>query len=170
MRKGRATEGDIIAFIRHFHAIEQKVGIARIEQKLQELYSAEVGNKPSIIKNRILEEITRAYGIPSRTILQSTKRGNATQARVMAIILFYKHLTLSKSEIATIFGHCQPNIVSLRLKTFANFYCNIPAYENERRFEKVYSPDFMKKYNELDATITEFKNSQMDPPKDWKKW
>ena len=160
----------ILAFVRHFHALERKVGIARIEQKLQELYDSEAGNRPNVIRARILEEITRIYGISPKTLMRSTKRGNATQARVMAIILFYRHLPLTKSEIAEIFGHSQPNIVSLRLKTFAYYYCKEPLYESERRFEKVYSDDFMKKIVEVDGRVVEFCKARIEPLKDWKKW
>ena len=160
----------ILAFVRHFHALEKKVGIARIEEKLQELYDSEAGNRPNVIRARILEEITRAYGISPKVLLHSTKRGNATQARVMAIILFYRHLPLTKSEIAEIFGHSQPNIVSLRLKTFAYYYCKEPLYESERRFEKVYSDDFMKKIVEVDGRVVDFCKSKTEPLKDWKKW
>lgn len=168
--KGKTSDKDIIAFARYFHELDKKIGIERIEQKLRELYDSEAGNEPTLIKNRIMEEITRVYGIPQKALLTSTKRGNATQARVMAIILFYRHLTLSKSEIAEIFGHSQPNIVSLRLKTFAKYFCGEQIFESERRFEKVYSQDFMKKIVEVDKCITEFCKSEKKPLIDWKKW
>lgn len=168
--KPKARVKDIIAFARYFHELDQKVGIERIEQKLRELYDSETWSEPTLIKNRILEEISRAYGIERKALLSSTKRGNATQARVMAIILFYRHLTLTKSEIADIFGHSQPNIVSLRLKTFAQYFCGEKIYESEKRFEKVYTPDFMKKILEADKHIVEFCKSEKQPLTDWKKW
>lgn len=170
MPKPSANGKAILAFVRHFHALEKKVGIARIEQKLQELYDSEANNRPSVIRARILEEITSTYGISPKVLLYSTKRGNATQARVMAIILFYRHLTLTKSEIAAIFGHSQPNIISLRLKTFAHYYCGVPLYDSEQRFEKVYSDDFMKKIVEVDGRVAEFCKAEKEPLKDWKKW
>ena len=169
-RSSQSNGKAILAFVRHFHDLEKKIGIARIEEKLQELYDSEAGNRPTIIKNRILEEITRVYGVSSKVLLHSSKRGNATQARVMAIILFYRHLPLTKSEIAGIFGHSQPNIVSLRLKTFAHYYCKVPLYDSERRFEKVYSDDFMKKIVEVDGRVVEFCKARIEPLKDWKKW
>ena len=125
---------------------------------------------PTIIRTRILDEMTRLYGISPKALLHGTKRGNATQARVMAIILFHKHLGLTKSEIAGLFGHSQPNIISLRLKTFENLQAGKPICESERRFEKVYSKDFMHKYKEADARISELKGAQSKPLTDWKKW
>lgn len=166
----RVSGKDIISFARYFHELDKKVGIERIEQKLRELYDSEAGNEPTLIKNRIMEEITRAYGIPQKTLFGSTKRGSASQARVMAIILFYRHLTLSKTELAAIFGHSQPNIVSLRLKTFAKYFCGEQIFESERRFEKVYSDDFMKKIVAVDKRVSEFCKSEKQPLTDWKKW
>lgn len=169
-RSARRGDSDILAFVKYFHAIEQKVGISRIEQKLRELERERPDKGHTTVKNRILEEITRAYGISSKILLHSTKRGNVTQARVMAIILFHKHLKLTKSELADLFGHSQPNIISLRIKTFTSLLNGKPIYESERRYEKVYSKDFMEKFNAVDAIILEYANARTEPLTDWKKW
>jgi hypothetical protein len=157
-------------FIRYFHEIEKRVGISRIIKKLDELRDSEEGNYHKIIKNKILEEIANIYGISPKILLKTTKRGNATQARVMAIILFNKHLRLGKSELSELLGHSQPNIVSLRLEAFTALRRGKKLQEGMRRFEKVYSLDFMKKYAHVDARVTEFINSSTEPLTDWKKW
>ncbi len=166
----QGDEGRILAFVRYFHDLEKKVGIAKIEAKLRELEQAKPQSGHTVVKNRILFEISRVYGLPVKTILHSTKRGNVTQTRVMAIILFHKHLKLNKTELADLFGHRGPNIISIRIKTFHNLRTGGTILESERRFEKVYSKDFMKKIDEVDAIISHLAATQTEPLEDWKKW
>lgn len=168
MRSGKAHGADILGFVKFFHTLEKKVGIGRIVEKLSELEEVRPDKALSTIKTRIIEEICRLYGMAPKTLLHSPKRGNVTQARVMGILLLHKHLKLTKTELADLFGHSQPNIISIRIKTFNNVIGNKPIYDSERRFEKVYSKDFMNKFTEVDGIITELLSSK--PLTDWKKW
>jgi hypothetical protein len=168
--KAKPPKEDIVQFVKYLYNGIKKFGMTRIELKLRELYVATSNNTHNLVKNKIFEEVSMAYGIAPKTILHSNKRGNITQAKVMAIILCHRHLEVTQAQIAHMFGHTPP-IISARIKSFKSITRDgKPLYESEKRFEKVYSTDFMKKYENVDARVTEFIGADKKPPIDFKKW
>ena len=161
---------DVIAFIRNFHLLDKKVGIRRIEAKLRELYAVEAHSPRTNLRNRILEAIARNYEIPVRVLLKSSTRGRIKEAQIMAILLFYRHLGLTKTEIAGIIGHSQPNIVSVRLRVFKEVCDGAAVHEGHASYAKIYSEDFMNRYAGIDEAIAIFVKAKKEPPTDWKKW
>ena|SRR3990167_2759143 len=160
----------IIAFIRNFHALDKKVGIKRIEAKLQELYASEVKNRPTLIRNRIFEEISRLYGAPIRSLLKSSTRGKIKEAQIMAMLLLYAYAGLAKTELARIFGHVQSNVISVRIRTFKHIYNGEPTKPGDHLYAKIYSNDFMEKLITASDKIDAFVKSEITPLSDWKKW
>lgn len=142
----------------------KKYGFENIQRKLSAM---DVPKPPTgrhmLIKTRILREISSVYGIAPKTIISSRERGNTTQAKVTAIILFHLHLGVTQKKIAQMLGY-DPPIVSARIGVLKKITCDeagMPLYESERRFEKVYDRTFMKNFAIINTTVTEYINTEL---------
>lgn len=161
-----SKKGDIAELVRLIVDGVKRHGFANIQRQLKGVESFEsASGKPKagrhhLIKDRILREISDVYGIAPRTIISSKERGNTTQAKVTAIILFHLHLGLTQKKIAQLLGY-DPPIVSARIGVLKKITCDeagMPLYESQRRFEKVYDKNFMKNFSIINTRVTEYIN------------
>lgn len=121
-----------------------------MEDSLTKLYSTlDLSTNAKLnlhLRNLIYSEIKNEFGVAKKTIIQSNKRGNNAQAKIMAIILLHKHLGMTKKEIAAMFHHNHHH-TELRLRSFKNT-------KNGTKEEKIYSQnDFMIKYGRINRKI-----------------
>ena len=158
-------EDEIAKVVRVIHDGILKYGIGAIEKKLRELDSIpKLGGRHQLIKTKILREISSAYGMSPKTIISSRERGNTTQAKVTAIILFHIHLGVTQKKIATMLGY-DPPIVSARISVLKKINCDedgMPIHESERRFEKVYDKNFMRNFSAINIKIKQYVKTQID--------
>jgi len=159
MAKTRSSEAEVINFVKDLYKGIRRFGLMRIEAKLQELYMSDASSVNEVLKKKIFDEISSAYGIPAHTIIRSKKRGAITQAKVIAIILLHRHLCITQAEIAEMFDRGE-TLISRRIKVFKSASAGDPIPDSERMFEKMYSSkDFMEKFNKINNSIIVLKES-----------
>lgn len=151
------AEPEITKFVKYLYRGIKRFGIGRIQSKLSELYTSD---RPKVIKERILAEITAVYGISKQDILTSKKRGANTEVKVMAIILIHKHLHITQAEIAAMFG-CGVSNIGRRIKTFNGINgTGAPLNASDNSFAKIYeNKAFMERFRDIDCKVKEFTGS-----------
>lgn len=132
----------------------RRFGIKRVGSKLNELYTVKDKNIPTLIKNRIFDEITISYGMSLKKVLMSKERGNVTQAKVMTMILLLRHMNTSRANIASLFG-LHVRAISHRLNSFNRVVGN--SNYMDRYSKMFFENDFMEKLEKIDKNINEFK-------------
>ena len=138
------TEADVIAFAKFFYKGMRRFGLEKVQRKMAELYISDHGVREGALKEKIFSEISAHYGMSPEAIITSVKRGNVTQAKVIAMLLIHRHLHISQSEIALLFGR-GPSLVSRRIKLFNN------------GTEKISSnKDFISAYEKINLKVNEF--------------
>jgi len=141
------SEDEILSWVKGLYKGIRKFGFIRVSNKIRELSTTSIDNRQEILKERIFEEISSAFGIPVEDIKTSSRRGNVTQAKAMAILLLHRHLPMSQADIATLFSRGQ-SLVSRRIKNFAD------------GSDKVCSGrEFIDFHEKIDQKIIEFKKS-----------
>ncbi len=156
MPKQNINQSDIVSFVKYLCKGIKKFGVVRIEEKMRELSEDSYDTQQKALRDKIFYEIYCQYRVSKNVVLKSSKRGVVTQAKVMAIILFSKHLEVSQREIASIFGRGQ-SLVSRRIKTFEIYMSDSV---NEKPFEKIYEDkDFIVNYKKINETIIAFKQT-----------
>ena len=146
-----ASDIDPLLFIKYLYKRLEKFGVATKNFKNGIKKDGDT-LRHFTLKSKILEEISSKYGISVYAILHSTKRGAITKARVMAFILFQKHLEMSDRQIAYIFGK-KRQLISQRIKSFANTVKN-KKNNSINSFEKIYTDkEFIKRLAEVDRKI-----------------
>ena len=145
---------DATALVQSIYNGIKKYGIQKIEQKLSELTTSKPKSRQSLIKSRILKEVSAVYGVSPRIFMR----------------LFSRHLTASQAEIAAMF-HIPVTVCYARIRNFKRVVEGNPVYEKEKHFEKIYHQDeFMLKIDMIDSKINEFVNTETEPLTDWRKW
>lgn len=154
---GSGIGQELAEFVDYLHRGIRKFGIAPIKEKLGEMYKADV---PRTLKAKIFEEITGVYGVPKHAIIRSRRRGAVTEAKVMAIILLHKHVAVTQTEIAAMFG-CGRSVVGRRIKAFNGVNGSggvLSASDNA--FAKIYeNKEFMSRFKDIDTKINEYKTA-----------
>lgn len=143
------TESDVIAFAKFFYKGMRIFGQERVQKKLEELYLVDKDNCQNAIRTKIFDEVSAEYKMTPEAIITSAKRGNVTQAKVMAMLLLHRHMNISQVEIAMLFSR-GASLVSKRIKLF----------NSESRNDKIYSDkNFMITYEKINKKINSFKES-----------
>ena len=130
-----------------------KIGISPVARKLKEMLTLSAGTGQDQLKKKICSEVSESFGFPIKTIMESSRRGTVTQAKVMLMILFYQHTEMSQQQIAGHFSGRSQTLVNRRIKAFYS----MGKSEKEREFQKIYSDEFIKKYENINSRINEWK-------------
>lgn len=138
------TEADIIAFAKFFYQGMRRFGLENMQRKMAELYVSQHGAKEQALKEKIFAEISAHYQMSPEAIITSVKRGNTTQAKVIAMLLIHRHMNISQSEIAMLFGRV-PSLISRRIKLFNN---------GTEKFSS--NKDFISAYEKINLKVIEF--------------
>lgn len=143
---------EVSKFVHLFNKGIKKFGLHKIKQKLNELDVVKNKNIPTLILNKIFEEINFVYGIAPEILIYSKKRGDITRARVMTMILLKKHLTDKQNEIAIIL-RTTPATVNHRLSSFSKK----TRYDGRDIYGKIFhEKDFINNLENISQNITKF--------------
>lgn len=116
-------------------------------------------NNQLLLKEEILAQVSNQFNTSPNILINSKKRGIINQARVMAIILFDKHLNILQKDIAKIFKK-KNSLINMRINVFNKIFKNKNIYYPQKQFEKMYSENFISIYNNINNKIIEFKKKQ----------
>lgn len=130
-------------------------GSTRLKKEIADIYNK--NKEQSAIEDKIYQEIYVYYRIDREMIHHSKQRGVVTNAKVMAILLFHKHIDISQAEIAKRFSRGQ-SIISRRVRSF---YSVISNGQDAKIIDKVYcDPAFISIFNHIDKKIKKFKDGR----------
>lgn len=164
-------EQELLRLVKAMYKGVRKFGVKRIEIKLKGLFNSKERNNSTLVSNRIFKEITTAYGISKGTLITTNNRGKTTEAKVMAMILHYKHADMTQDDVAALFLRVT-SLVHRRLRSFD--YIITGGKQNRPRHHATYSKvfhqiTFMPTYREIEKRIVIFKENLNKPPDDDKR-
>lgn len=159
-------------FVKGFYKGIKKMGVANFVKKFNHLHSryAENGEvtpekigqlfgTQEVIKIKILDEVSYLYGVSTKDITHTRKRGKTMEARFMAIVLLRSHLNLSYKEIEKVFLHEKKSQISKKLIVYSKKANGRRIGVNEE-YSKYMTDRFFENIKVVDATVNKFLKEQ----------
>lgn len=139
-------EKEIVSVVKGLYNAIQKVGLKKVLNKINELNAPTFSDYENEIKDYIIKQTCKIYGLTFEELKKKHIRGEKVTARTMCFCQMKKHLNLSHDNIAGIFGRGNHTIVSLALKEFLLMKGDVKS-----------DKDFIDKYKEIDNDIVNYK-------------
>jgi|TARA_R110000787_G_scaffold11722_5_gene38434 chromosomal replication initiation ATPase DnaA len=140
-----SAEDEVITIIKRLAKTIKKVGVKKVVAALDELNTEEgfIEAHKTLIKF-VLKETSTSFKVNSEDLKRKNIRGVTVDARSMCFVLLKKHLDLTHSDIALIFGSRNHSMVSNALTAYRDLDYDIRA---DRKFIEIFK-DVDKKVDE----------------------
>ena len=147
-RAGKSNLNDqVIEVFDRISRCARRYGFPAIIYKLKQLEADD--EETNVVSNYIFEIVTEKYNVHRKDILGS-KRGIASEARKICLILLDNHTTLSANSITTVFDNRSKTVLFQVKKEFENISDN-PTTRYDKKFVAIHS--------ELNEKIVDFKKT-----------
>lgn len=157
-----ATAEEITSLMRDLFSTVEIFGLRYVQQHLEKMIESE-SDKIQALRKQILDEVSKVYGVPSKELMSSKKRGEVTDAKATAIILIHQHLNLSNAEIGGMFG-CGRKIVERKLRAFKRADGSVDVRDGDVTFVKIYSSKtFLSNFRIINDKINDYKAKWKKP-------
>jgi predicted Zn-dependent protease with MMP-like domain len=161
---GHINKADVDSFVKVFYSACEKYGLKKVTDTLNNLLAGSDDNIRERVRIKILDEISFIYGIKPSQILKSRTRGLTTQARVLAIVMFHRHLQFKGYEIASMFNNDKGNISQI-ITIFSKKLGGTNINPSQSVYVKTFNDNFFSNFSKVDSIIKTYIAELQTPKK-----